>query len=92
MLMPLWSWSLKHLNWTWVLSYMFVVIILLVIGAEGSEGKAIANILSVTILLPVSGWVIIQKGRSLWWILLAWLLSPLWLTNKKKSDSTEGEQ
>jgi len=79
----LWGWFLKHLNWTWVLAYLFVVAILLVIGAEGSEAKVLANILGVTIMLPVSGWVISQKGRSLWWLLLAWLFSPLWLPNKK---------
>jgi hypothetical protein len=38
----------------------------------------------LAILLPLSGWVIKQKGRSLWWILLSGWFSPLWLGNKKR--------
>jgi len=76
------KWFRRHLNWTWVLGNLFVVVILLVIGAEGSEAKTLAQILGLTVMLPLSGWVIIQKGRSPWWLLLSGLFSPLWLTNK----------
>ena len=82
------NWFQKHLNWTWVLAYLFMVLIQFVIGAEGIEAKGVGSLLGVTIMLPISGWVIVQKGRSLWWILLSGLFSPLWLKNKtKKSES-----
>ncbi len=38
------------------------------------------------LLLIVSGWVIKQKGRRLWWILLTPVFSPLWLKNKKEGE------
>jgi len=83
MLNPFWNWFQRHLNWTWVLAYLFVVVFMLVIGAEGSEAMAVGRIGGVIVMIPTSAWVISQKGRSLWWILLAWLLSPLWLPSKK---------
>ena len=43
----------------------------------------VAEIFGSIFMLVVSGWVIKQKGRSLWWLLLAGWFSPLWLSNKK---------
>ena len=43
----------------------------------------VAGIFGSIFMLVVSGWVIKQKGRSLWWLLLSGFLSPLWLSNKK---------
>jgi len=43
----------------------------------------VAGIFGGIFMLVVSGWVIKQKGRSLWWLLLSGLFSPLWLNNKK---------
>ena len=41
----------------------------------------ITQIIGDIFLLVVSGWVIKQKGRSLWWIFLTPFFSPLWLKN-----------
>ncbi len=37
----------------------------------------------------VSVWVLKQKRRSLWWLLLYGWLSPLWLSNKNNSGRSE---
>jgi len=77
------NWFLIHLNWTWVLAFLFVQGILWVAGAESMGGEAwIAGLA----MLPVSSWVIMQKGRSLCWLLLSGVLSPLWLKNKTKKS------
>jgi hypothetical protein len=35
------------------------------------------------LMLIISGWVINQKGHSLWWLLLFGWWSPVWLSNNK---------
>jgi hypothetical protein len=37
----------------------------------------------LVVLIPASVYVLIRKGRSLWWLLLLGWFSPLWLANKK---------
>lgn len=53
-------------------------------GAAGTAGWLIG---SITILV-ISGWVVKQKQRSLWWLLLAgWFPPiPLLLANKKRNQ------
>ena len=80
------KWFEKHLNWTWVLANSVIVVgSLWVRGGLVTVGIAIVALLAI---LLVSGWVIIQKGRSLWWLLLSVLGSPLWLTSKKTESLT----
>ena len=75
------NWFQRHLNWTWVLAYLLWFAINLY--ADDSFGIAWWLSLAAAIfLLVVSGWVIKQKGRSLWWVLLTPFFSPLWLKNK----------
>ena len=77
------NWFQRHLNWTWVLAYL----LWFVINAYVNDPFGIAwwlSLVAAIFWLIVSGWVIKQKGRSLWWLLLSWLFSPLWLKNKKK--------
>lgn len=70
----------RHLNWTWVLAYSLWFVLNLY--ADDSFGIAWWLSLAAAIfLLVVSGWVIKQKGRRLWWILLTPFFSPLWLKN-----------
>lgn len=69
------NWFQRHLNWTWVFAY------LLWIPLNWSY-NIIISIIGCIFLLVVSGWVIKQKGRSLWWIFLTPVFSPLWLKNK----------
>jgi len=79
------NWFQRHLNWTWVFAY------LIWLPLNWSD-SIIPWILGDILLLVVSGWVIKQKGRSLWWLLLLWVFSPLWLKNKKSyRELTETE-
>lgn len=71
------NWFERHLNWTWVLGWLFIPV-LSVVGGE------IGNWVGSIFWLIISGWVIKQKGRRLWWLLLSWVGSPLWLKNKKR--------
>jgi hypothetical protein len=76
------NWFQRHLNWTWVFTYL---IWWYLNGTAIYEESATANVLSLVALIfltIVSGWVIKRKGRSLWWILLTPIFSPLWLKNK----------
>jgi len=86
------NWFQRHLNWTWVLSYLLMFVGAFMFGflmgladpnvSEDAVG-VVAQIFGSIFMLVVSGWVIKQKGRSLWWLLLSGLFSPLWLSNKK---------
>lgn len=75
------NWFRRHLNWTYVLAYL----LWFVLNLYGDESVIALwlSLVAAILWLVISGWVITQKGRSLWWTLLAWLLSPLWLPNKK---------
>lgn len=65
-----------------MLGYLFVVVFLSVIGA-GDDNMAWL-IAGIVVFIPLNVWVINEKGRSLWWFLLANLFSPLWLKNKNR--------
>ncbi|MFC1871293.1 hypothetical protein ACFLYF_02685 [Chloroflexota bacterium] len=69
------NWFQRHLNWTWVFTYLIWIPL-------NASDDAFPPIIGGIFLLLVSGWVIKQKGRSLWWILLTPFFSPLWLKNK----------
>ena len=84
------NWFKRHLNWTWVFGWLFVFVVCFIFGftmgfaaPDASEEAIIfiANIFGSIFMLVISGWVIKQKGRSLWWILLSGIFSPLWLSN-----------
>lgn len=71
------NWFQRHLNWTWVFAYLIWIPL-------NASDDAAPQIIGSIFLLLLSGWVIKQKGRRLWWILLTIVFSPLWLSNKKK--------
>ena len=82
------NWSNKHLNWSWVLAVLFVLgNLALWFVKDGFVGGLEVTLLGIAVLI-VSSFVIIRKGRSLWWLLLAPVCSPLWLTNKKIESLT----
>lgn len=85
------NWFQRHLNWTWVLAYL----LWFVINAYANDPFGIVwwlSLVAAIFCLIVSGWVIKQKGRRLWWLLLYWIGSPLWLKNKKSyRELTETE-
>lgn len=86
------NWFQNHLNWTYLLTWLLVPILLallymivsIAIGAPLPFILSFPVIFSIILLvdLSVGGWVIKQKGRSLWWLLLFGWFSPLWLDNK----------
>ena len=85
------NWFQRHLNWTWVLAYLLLIVGAFMFGAlmgildpNVSEDavSVVAQIFGGIFILVVSGWVIRQKGRSLWWLLLSGVFSPLWLENR----------
>lgn len=82
------DWHRRHLNWTFVLAYLLWWTINLY--ADVSEIAWWVSLAAAIFWLIISGWVLKQKGRSLWWLLLAWVGSPLWLRNKRNlSESTK---
>ena len=82
------NWFRRHLNWTLVLAYL----LWFVPNAGESVVAQRFALVALIFLTVVSGWVIKQKGRSLWWILLMPFFSPLWLKNKRSyRELTETE-
>ncbi len=75
------NWFRRHLNWTYVLAYLLSFVLNLY--ADESVVAWWLSLVTAILWLVISGWVIKRKGRSLWWILLSWIGSPLWLKNKK---------
>jgi hypothetical protein len=73
------NWFQRHLHLTWALSYLLVLVGAFVFGvlvwfadpniSENAVG-GVTMIFGIIFMLVVSGWVIKQKGRSLWWLLL----------------------
>lgn len=70
------GWFQRHLNWTYVFTYLLWVV------ANASD-SAVPGLVALVFLTIVSGWVIKQKGRSLWWLLLLPFFSPWWLKETK---------
>lgn len=73
------GWFQRHLNWTvvmiWVLLLPLSVTIADIIGIPVD---AISLIVPIVIILPLTGWALKQKNRSLWWLLL-FIIPFMWL-------------
>jgi hypothetical protein len=89
------NWFQRHLNWTFVLSWLasFVAALMggdsIEVSADGifmNSSSLLGLVVPIAVLFVPSAWVIRRKGQSLGWILLAGLLSPLGLGNKKKES------
>ena len=74
------NWFRRHLNWTYVLAYLLWFVLNLY--TDESVVAWWLSLVAAILWLVISGWVIKQKGRRLWWLLLSWVGSPLWLKNK----------
>jgi hypothetical protein len=48
--------------------------------------SAAGMIVGSVLMLGISAWVIHQKGRSIWWILLSGWFSPLWLSDHRSLE------
>jgi hypothetical protein len=73
------GWFQRHLNWTvvmiWVLLLPLAVVIADIIGIPVD---IIILVVPLIIILPLTGWALKQKDRSLWWLLL-FIIPFLWL-------------
>ena len=86
------SWFKRHLNWTYVLSWLAICAIAIIAGIlinVDSEIGIILLIVDVIMVWYVTIWTIKQKGRSLWNLLWGLLGIPLpivvlCLKNKKR--------
>ena len=91
------NWFQRHLNWTWVLSWVVLVWIIapivgVILNIDALDAGRITGRWGLfLIILPMSAWVLNCKGRSLTWLLLFWIASPLWLGNKKIGQQGEGD-
>ncbi|OGO24353.1 MAG: hypothetical protein A2Z28_06500 [Chloroflexi bacterium RBG_16_51_9] len=81
------NWFQRHLNWTW----LFIYLIWIPLNDTGGKGLPAAVLYPVgsVFLLIGSIWVIKQKGRKLWWVLLTPFFSPFWLKSKGYRELTE---
>ena len=72
------DWFERHLNWTGALGYLIWFV------PNANDSAVLTNInlvFQTTVSIIIPGWVIKQKRRSLWWLLLSPLFSSLWLKN-----------
>ena len=78
------SWFKRHLNWTVVLAYvgpsLIVLAITLILVFKYPETAiegflTVSNLLLAAVFLLVGAWVLRQKNRSLWWLLILFILT-----------------
>ena len=91
------DWFQRHLNWTvimlWVLLFPFANIIGDILGI--SVG-VISLIVPIFIILPLTGWALNQKNRSLWWLSI-FIIPFMWLVflslkNRSLESQKTGDQ
>lgn len=79
------NWFQRHLNLTWLitwLSYPIVAMIFISVNKEFASFFALLVYLYMLCLFIITIWVLKNKSRSLWWLLIpySWLL----LSNKNE--------
>lgn len=74
------NWFQKHLNWTWVFGVLLFQVLAFFLAVIGVS--EVTRVVGIFVGFFLSGWVILQKGRNISWVLLSGVLSPLWLSNK----------
>ncbi len=88
------SWFNKHLNWTYVIFLVVSIIVSAVIISISREVAylVIATIVSLVLNLVGGGWVLYKKGQNLWLLVLAALISIVFiiivLMAENKNEST----
>ena len=84
------KWFKRHVNLAYILTFVISLGAGFVAGfafryfdpfADNATLTVTVGLTSIVFSLIIAGWVINQKGRSLWWILLAGIFSPVWLAN-----------
>ena len=73
------SWFHRHLNWTYIIAtpISYVVAFLVVLGLYGANpslspdvAEGAVYLVALPVFLVVAGWILREKRRSLWWLLL----------------------
>lgn len=95
------SWFKRHLNWSYLIGFVVLYFGCFFVGGfMGGMGgmsdeaimemnAALDNTYLLVSLLIVSAIVIKAKKQSLWWLLLMFQLSPLWIANKSEGVEIE---
>lgn len=86
------NWFQRHLNWAIILgivgSYLLAFIIAFVLGFLFYElpndvlegfGLTIGLLIPIPLISIIVGWVLRQKSRRLWWLLMWWLVPFGWI-------------
>lgn len=82
------NWFKKHLNLTYLITFILCGL-LCWLFYEILQNDTL-GLFAVVLYFVVAGWVLKNKRRSLWWLLLSpYLLAPLWLTNSKELHDYE---
>ena len=76
------NWFQRHLNWTSVFS-CFLWFVLIGISKVYLLQYSWEPFVAAFVGLIIPSWILKQKKRDLWWLLLSPIGSPLWLKNKK---------
>ena len=71
------KWFFIHLNWSWLLANIVVVVPL----ALANASLEVQSLVALLVIFPVSLWVLNLKGRSPAWVFLGFIGAPLWLSN-----------
>lgn len=84
------TWVEENPNKFYLSGLCVVFVIGFLIGFTGfydvfteDQVDSILSLVTWVVMIPVSIITLVNKGRSLWWMLLWGLFSPLWLKNKK---------
>lgn len=86
------NWFKRHLHLTWLFGSLLVVLIATAIKVFFGHGVLEGNNAAyffIWCMLPLNGWILWQKGRSLHWLWLAFFFVPfipLVLGNRKQSS------
>jgi hypothetical protein len=76
------NWFNRHLNWSWILATVVINVVVVI----ASDSYAISKF-ALLAIIPVTIWVLSQKGQSVWWVFLSWVAAPLWLKNRYQENS-----
>ena len=76
---PVIVWAKKHLNWVWWIAFAIRIATI-----PAPTDSPIPYFAATVLLIAVTLWVLHQKGRSLWWVLIA--IATPFLSNKSVKE------
>jgi len=95
------DWFKRHLNWTLLFASILIPLIALLLAytindSLGTTFPSIVGWILTILILVIYGWVLRQKNRSLWWLLLFWWPIGLFIytglsNNRERHDIREAK-